>query len=113
HEYVPHSRQPDLHRHGLRSNSKFPFLIYLDVWERHISSVEDDSIREVALGGADTASRAQLVWQVRHLELTDAKVQDGLAVKANWGTIVNHLHATNRGYLRAKAKEPMEVDSEP
>ncbi len=47
-------------------------LAYLDVWERHISFVEDASqhpgapgIREVALGGPDTASRSQLVWQVK------------------------------------------------
>src|ERR1700687_2196693 len=42
-----------------------PFLAYLDVWERHVSYLEDDSIREVALDGPDTASRGQLVWQVR------------------------------------------------
>ena len=40
-------------------------LVYLDVWERHITHLEDDRIREVALGGPDTASRAQVVWQIR------------------------------------------------
>lgn len=43
------------------------WVAYLDVWERHITYVEDDHIREVALGGADTCSRAQVVWQVKHL----------------------------------------------
>ncbi len=38
---------------------------YLDVWERHITALEDDSIREVALGGPDTCSRSKVVWQVR------------------------------------------------
>ena len=42
-------------------------LAYLDVWERHITYVEDDHIREVALGGPDTCTRAQVVWQVRIL----------------------------------------------
>jgi hypothetical protein len=42
-------------------------LVYLDVWERHITYVQDDSIREVALGGADTCSRAQVIWQVKAL----------------------------------------------
>jgi hypothetical protein len=42
-------------------------LVYLDVWERHLTHVEDDRIREVALGGADTSSRAQVVWQVKVL----------------------------------------------
>jgi hypothetical protein len=43
------------------------FLIYLDVWERLITYLEDDSIREVALNGPDTAARAQVVWQVKAL----------------------------------------------
>jgi len=42
-------------------------LLFLDVWERHLSSAEDDSIREVALGGPDSASRGVIVWQVRML----------------------------------------------
>jgi hypothetical protein len=40
-------------------------LVYLEVWERHVSHIEDRAIREVALGGADTAVRAELAWQVR------------------------------------------------
>lgn len=40
-------------------------LVYLAVWERHVSSAEDDSIREVALNGPDTASRAEVIWQIR------------------------------------------------
>lgn len=43
------------------------YVVYLDVWERHITYVEDPHIREVALGGADTATRAQVVWQVKVL----------------------------------------------
>jgi hypothetical protein len=41
------------------------FWVYLDVWERHISWVEDDRIREVALNGPDTCTRAKVVWQVK------------------------------------------------
>jgi hypothetical protein len=41
------------------------YQVYLDVWERPITYVEDDSIREVALGGPDTAARAKIVWQVK------------------------------------------------
>ena len=42
-------------------------MAYLDVWERLITYVQDDRIREVALGGADTCSRAQVVWQLKAL----------------------------------------------
>ncbi|MBD2261436.1 DUF6519 domain-containing protein [Pseudanabaena sp. FACHB-2040] len=48
----------------------FPFLVYLDVWERHVDHTQDGdsgaSIREVALGGPDTATRSKVIWQVRH-----------------------------------------------
>jgi hypothetical protein len=40
-------------------------LVYVDVWERHITPIQDDRIREVALGGPDTATRAKVVWQVK------------------------------------------------
>lgn len=46
-------------------SSNQAILICLDVWERHVSYAEDDYIREKALGGPDTASRAKVVWQVR------------------------------------------------
>lgn len=42
-----------------------PYLVYLDVWERHVSAAQDDSLLEVALGGPDTTTRAEVVWQVR------------------------------------------------
>jgi len=52
------------------SNEDGPLLVYLDVWERHISLIEDfdanrPGIGEVALEGVDTATRSQLLWQVK------------------------------------------------
>lgn len=44
-----------------------PLIAYLDVWERHVTYVQDDHIREVALGGPDTCTRAQVVWQLKAL----------------------------------------------
>lgn len=43
------------------------FWVYLDVWERHVTWIEDDSIREVALNGPDTCTRARVVWQIKAL----------------------------------------------
>jgi hypothetical protein len=53
-----------------KNDTKTGFGIYLDVWERHITTIEDDSIRETALGGPDTSTRAKIVWQIRALPLT-------------------------------------------
>ena len=44
-------------------------LAYLDVWERHITPLDDPLLREVALGGPDTATRVKTVWQVRLLPI--------------------------------------------
>jgi hypothetical protein len=40
-------------------------LVFLDVWEQHITALEDAAIREVALGGPDTATRLQARWRLR------------------------------------------------
>jgi hypothetical protein len=47
------------------------YVVYLDVWERLITALEDPSIREVALGGPDTAVRSQVVWQVKFAQAGD------------------------------------------
>ena len=44
-------------------------IVYLDVWHRHITALDDAHIREVALGGPDTATRSQTVWQVKILPI--------------------------------------------
>ena len=41
------------------------YLVYLDVWDRHLTAIEDPEIREAALGGVDTTTRVQSVWQAR------------------------------------------------
>ncbi|MEO8662549.1 MAG: DUF6519 domain-containing protein [Bryobacteraceae bacterium] len=48
------------------------YWAYLDVWERHLTYLDDDSMREVALGGPDTCSRSQVVWQVKALPVADS-----------------------------------------
>lgn len=42
-------------------------LVYLDAWRRHVTAIEDPRIRELALGGPDTATRVQTAWAVRIL----------------------------------------------
>jgi hypothetical protein len=56
---------------GNASRDDARFWVYLKVWERHVTSTEMPHLREVALGGPDTCSRSQVVWQVRALDLAD------------------------------------------
>lgn len=53
----------------LRQPAGKTFWLYLDVWERHVGWIEHPALLEQALGGADTTTRAKLVWQVRALEI--------------------------------------------
>jgi hypothetical protein len=63
------SEQGDPPQDGDKWNPKFFYLVYLDAWEQLVTHVENDAIRELALGGPDTAVRAQVTWQVRMLQL--------------------------------------------
>lgn len=56
------------------------YLAYLEVWERHVTAHEAPRLREVALGGPDTATRTQVAWRVRLEALPDAQ-----AVCADFG----------------------------
>jgi len=84
------------------------YLAYLDVWERLVTYIEDDSVREVALGGPDTAARARLVWQVKLLEGTAPSQPYGSPCDnfaPTNGMFLAGLRLEDRGRLRAKAKQ--------
>jgi len=77
------------------------YLAYLDGWERHISALEDGSIREVALGGPDTATRTQVMAQVKLLRVGDAGDAFTCATdSAAWDA----LTAASSGLLEAQAE---------
>lgn len=61
---VKFSGQPDLPNCNPISSSGL-YLVYLDVWPRLLTYLDDPSIREVALNGPDTAVRLKTVWQVK------------------------------------------------
>jgi hypothetical protein len=61
-------------------------LVWLDVWERHLSWVEAPWTMDPALNGLDTASRAQVVWQLRPwtipmMNTLLAQVRDALKIQ--------------------------------
>jgi hypothetical protein len=47
------------------------YLVYLEAWQREVNALEDPHLREVALGGPDTAERLQTVWQVKLLKISE------------------------------------------
>jgi hypothetical protein len=87
------------------------YLVYLDVWERHVTYVEDEdkdqidpSIREVALGGFDTTTRAKVAWQVK---VKTADSLDAKKIKSDYDafrTALGDSIQPGTGQLRARAK---------
>jgi hypothetical protein len=73
-------------------------LVYLDVWERLVTSLEDDEIREAALGGPDTCARSQVVFRVRVL-LEPSESEPAFDCSA-----VKTLPEIGGGLLRARAR---------
>ena len=96
------------------------YLAYLDVWERHVTAAEVDSrtdiaspnaLREVALGGPDTSTRAQVVWQVGVLNIVDSAALPIKEWAKQWEAGLAQLQTAFRGRLKARAAEATCVDA--
>jgi hypothetical protein len=79
------------------------YLAFLDLWERHVNAIEDPRIREVALLGPDTASRAEVVWRVRLLDVSDV-APDVLNATAADQLVETYLRQRPRRRLAARAR---------
>jgi hypothetical protein len=84
------------------------YLAYLDVWERHVTYVEELHIREVALGGPDTATRAKVIWQVKLQEIDYA----GCPTDEQWDELAGRWQPENKGLLQARAR-PGDKETDP
>lgn len=92
------------------------FAVYLKVFERLITTVEDPAVREVALGdlAPDTAARRQIVWQVI---ATDKLSTAGQAITqltpatyaGQWGAFMND-QTFRFGPMAARAVPPTAQD---
>lgn len=116
-DYVRYTRQSDLPatEHLRGGAAALSSLAYLDVWERHITYLEDGSIREVALGGPDTATRAKVVWQVKAWTPKEGDQPPSKLTRAEihkqWKEWVKQFEAEDRGQLKAKVKVPDGADA--
>lgn len=92
----------------------FPVLVYLDVWERLVTHSQNPLLREVALGGADTAARAEVKWQVKvvygndynakNLEFKKSLPSGVLDWEKEWQLWQDLWQPQQRGRLRAQCK---------
>jgi Family of unknown function (DUF6519) len=89
------------------------YLVWLKVWERFISAVEDPDLREIALGlnGPDTTGRARVVWQVLWSQWDpstwgDANTSWQQFYDGFWATVKADLLGEPPGTLMARAVLP-------
>ena len=119
--------EDDEHFLGLNLKPTVSQLLYLAVWERHVSAAEADEIREVALLGPDTTTRAVVTWQIRSIPLQpfEQLVQENFK---DWETTLFPLADPNQpkwdvnyvalnyllrssALMTAKAKENQELEA--
>lgn len=86
------------------------YLAYLHVFERHVTALDDPLIREKALGGPDTATRIQNVWQLGLLPVAEQNNQgvDCDSVAPEWDELI----AQPTGLLNARTK-PEDIPTDP
>ncbi|MGX1851957.1 DUF4815 domain-containing protein [Streptomyces sp. NBC_01456] len=91
-----------------------PFLAYLRVWERLVTSVEAPRIREVALGphSPDTTARTRVMWQVCWLPLEENAYMPDMKTGTRY--LRDRISKTfePRGLLAARVRRP-EDDTSP
>lgn len=83
------------------------YLVYLDVWERHMTHLEVDHIREVALGGPDTATRTKVVWQVK---IVDRSHCAPMNQESTCEELVDRVRRKRWPCLSARARIPQPSD---
>lgn len=76
------------------------YLAYLDAWQRHMTTLDDGRIREVALGGPDTATRTQTIWQVKLARLGEPGADITCASVPDWSEFIDR----STGLLRGRAQ---------
>jgi Family of unknown function (DUF6519) len=95
---VSYAQQPHVPIAQKLPNSGGPYLVYLDVWEREVSAIEDPALAEPALGGPDTTTRIQTVWQVK---LGDAAAAGNMP---QFGPPAGRLSTVSSAYLGLENK---------
>ena len=120
------SQSSGTHGGSANDDSQVSYFLYLDVWEREVSYLEDALIREVALGGPDTTTRSQVVWKVRAVKPEDTGsnppdpkdyTKDGNFdlpnFAADWTTHLQTWKTVDHGHLQAQTVDVEQSSKEP
>jgi hypothetical protein len=84
----------------------FHFQLYLDVWERTVTALEDPTLADPALHGADTTTRTQVVAQVKWAPLLVQGEDPVVSPQWNPARGSLRLHAWEQGPGTAALDDP-------
>src|SRR5262245_62114192 len=97
-EPVSFTQQPCLPAGPELPHSGKPCLIYLDVWQREVTGVEDFDLADPAFEAADTTTRIQTVWQVKLREVSSAGARRTLEEDCKFAPSASRLSTAPAGY---------------
>src|SRR5262249_15796564 len=83
------------------------YVVYVDVWRRLLTALDDPSIREIALGGPDTATREKTIWQVKYWGAGPNPINCGMDL-ADFKKLI----APSDGQMSARTK-PAQIPQDP
>ena len=86
------------------------YLVFLDVWQREVTALDDRLIREVALGGPDTTTRLQNVYQVRLLKVAPASPPQAINCETAIADF-DQFTALSTGKLNARTRPPTDDEN--
>ncbi len=79
------------------------FLVYLEVWQHHITAIEEQDLLEPALGGPDTTTRTQTYWRLKA-----EKLANKTKWREEWGTLRSNNE--KKGKLKVESGEDLPND---
>ena len=86
------------------------YLVYLDAWKREITALDDRLIREVALGGPDTATRIQNVFQIKLLPFPPQSPPGDVTCETPLAQF-DQLDPLSTGTLNARTQPPPDQEN--
>ena len=75
------------------------YLVYLEVWQHHITAIEAPELREQALGGPDTTTRTQTYWRVQFSKFEGGETPEKW--QAKWQTLQDQKNKKGKLTVRA------------
>ena len=77
------------------------YLVYLEVWQHHITAIEAPELREQALGGPDTTTRTQTYWRVQFSKFNTGKNETTDKWQVKWQTLQDQKNKKGKLEVRA------------